>query len=180
MSFRECIAACNSPAITAARIWATNAPPLPPWGSSFPVWSISPVVSNLTISTAMPGTARDNCRAISSVWASAMALLRVPIRIIVACPLLMALARILQDHIRSLLGNHDRGSIGIARHQIRHHGRIDHAQALDAAHLEPLVNHGQRVVAHPAGRGRVIDGRAGLAAEGEDVVVADHLGAGIN
>src|SRR5262245_58872934 len=184
MSFRECIAACNSPASTAARIWATNAPPLPPCGSNFPVWSISPVVSNLTISTAMPGAARTSCRAISSVWTSAMTLLRVPMRMAVtnfpSMPQQCASARILQDHIRSLFVDHDGRRIGIARHQVRHDGGVDDAQALDAAHLEELVDHGERIVAHPAGRGRMIDRRAGLAAEGEDVILTGDLGAGID
>src|SRR5690349_19797855 len=175
MSFSECIAASSLPASTASRICATKAPPLPPCGSSLPVWSISPVVSNLTISTATPGAARDNCRAISSVWASAMVLLRVPIRMPVTCPLRIALARVLQDHIRCLLGYHDCRGIGIARHQIGHHGGVDHPQALDAPHLEPLVDHGERIVTHPAGRGRRIDGRTGLAAEGQDILVADDF-----
>src|SRR6516225_11916304 len=34
MSLSECIAACNSPLSTAARICATKAPPFPPWGRS--------------------------------------------------------------------------------------------------------------------------------------------------
>src|ERR1700694_739399 len=84
MSFSECMAACNSPEITALRISATNAPPLPPCCNSLPVWSVSPVVSNLTISTSISGAAAVRRRAISSVCASAMALLRVPIRIRIA------------------------------------------------------------------------------------------------
>ncbi|MGY4502617.1 hypothetical protein ACVWYH_006574 [Bradyrhizobium sp. GM24.11] len=79
MSFSECIAAWSSPDSTAARICATKAPPLPPWGNSLLVWSRSPVVSNLTISTSRSGMAAVKRRAISSVCASAIALLRVPI-----------------------------------------------------------------------------------------------------
>ncbi len=48
-------------------------------------------------------------------------------------------------------------------------GRIDHPQAIDAAHLKPLVDDRERIVAHPAGRGRVIDRAAGAAAEVEQI-----------
>ena len=41
---------------------------------------------------------------------------------------------VLQDHVGRLLGDHDGRRVGIARHQVRHDGRIDHAQAFDAAH----------------------------------------------
>jgi hypothetical protein len=81
MSLSECIAACNFPDRTASRISATNAPPLPPCCNSLLVWSESPVVSNLTISTSISGTAAVRRREISPVWTKAIVLLRVPIRI---------------------------------------------------------------------------------------------------
>src|SRR5664279_423119 len=207
MSLSECIAACNAPETTALRISATKAPPLPPCCSSLLVWSESPDVSNLTISTSRSATDAVRRRAISSVCASAITLLRVPIRMRVtaiqvpfdaakssrqifgpedrasrrrnanACKArpTPALPRILQDHVGGFFGDHDRGSVGIARHQVRHDRGIDHTQALDAAHPKPLIDHRQRIVAHTAGRGRMIDRAAGPAAEVQQVLVAGHL-----
>ena len=58
-----------------------------------------------------------------------------------------ALPRILQDHIGGLFGDHDGGGVGIARHQVRHDRGVDHAQALDAANAQPLIDHGKGIVA---------------------------------
>ena len=43
-----------------------------------------------------------------------------------------------------LLADHDRRRIGVGRHDARHHRRVDHAQPVDAAHAQPLVDHRAR------------------------------------
>src|SRR5258708_28513738 len=48
--------------------------------SNYLFWSVSPTFSNWTISTSRSGAAADSGRAMPSVWASAITLLRVPIR----------------------------------------------------------------------------------------------------
>ena len=57
---------------------------------------------------------------------------------------------------------------------------IDHAQSLDAAQPQALIDHGERIVAHSAGRGRMIDGRPGLAAELKQVLIARDIGSRID
>src|SRR6516162_417155 len=146
MSLSECIAAWSFPSSTAARICATKAPPLPPCGNSLLTWSASPVVSNLTISTSIPETAAASRRAISSVCASAIVLLRVPIRNRFATRRAPVSPRILQDHVGGLFSDHDGRRVGVARHQVRHDRSVDHAQAFDAANFEALIDHGERIV----------------------------------
>ena len=85
------------------------------------------------------------------------------------------LARILQDHVGRLLGDHNDGGVGIARYQIRHDGGIDDAQALDPAKAKPLIHHRERIVAHPAGRGRMIDRAAALPAKSQQILIAHNL-----
>src|SRR5690348_11197072 len=213
MSFNECMAACNWPARTASRISATKAPPLPPCFKSLLVWSTSPVVSNLTISTSMPGIAAERRRAISSVCTKAIALLRVPIRSriatteapresISACkPRLtrdadrieradtlskrarsgfLKLARVLQDHVGCFFRDHDDGRIGIPRNEVRHDRSVDHAQAFDAANGKPLVDDRERIISHPAGRCRMINGAAPRAAKAQQLRIAHDLCTGID
>src|SRR5260370_309282 len=210
LSLSECIAACNSPEITALRISATNAPPLPPCGNSLLVWSVSPVVSNLTISTSISGAAAVSRRAISSVWTSAMALLRVPIRIRIATthapfeaaqdlrlfsgrkhkaslcrkanarPALPVLPRILQDHVSGFFSDHDHRRVGITRNQVRHDRGVYHTQAFDAAKTKPRIDHGKRIASHSARRCRMIDRAAALPAEIQQFLIGRNLYAGIN
>src|SRR4051794_31184713 len=178
MSFSECIAACNSPDRTAARICATKAPPLPPCATSLLVWSRSPVVSNLTISTSRSGMAAVRRRAISSVCASAIALLRVPIFSRVAKSNVLSaqcLSRILQYHVGGFFGDHDDRRVGIPRHEVRHDRTVDDAKAFEPPHLQPLVHHRQRVIAHTTGRGRMVDGAAALAAIIQNLGVRGYL-----
>src|SRR6201995_5124606 len=98
---------------------------------------MSPVVSNLTISTSVPNA--FSRRAISSVCASAMALLRVPMRKRSVTTRAPFSSRVFQDHVGGLLRDHDGRRVGVTRHQVGHHGGIDHAQALEAAHPQALV-----------------------------------------
>jgi len=69
--------------------------------------------------------------------------------------------------------------VGIAGHQVRHDRGVDHAQALDAANSELLIDHGQRVVAHPAGRGRMIDRTAALPGVSQQIGIGRDLRSGI-
>src|SRR3954465_7762416 len=182
MSFSECIAAWSSPDSTAARICATKAPPLPPWGSSLLVWSRSPVVSNLTISTSRSGMAAVRRRAISSVCASAIALLRVPILNRVAKPKSSqdaSLPRILQYHVGGLFGDHDDRRVGVPRHEIGHDRAVDDSEAFEAPHLQPLIDHRERIIAHTTGRGWMVDGAAPLTAIVQQLGIRGHLRSGI-
>src|SRR5262245_2123555 len=58
---------------------------------------------------------------------------------------------ILQNHGRSLLADHDRGSVGVAADHLRHDGRIHHPEATEPVHPEPWIHHGVRSVPHAAG-----------------------------
>src|ERR1700712_2955837 len=88
-------------------------------------------------------------------------------------------APVLQDHVRGLFGDHDDRRVGIAGHQVWHDRAVDHAQPLDAANFQALIDYRERVAAHPAGRCRMIDGAATPAAVRQQILVADDLGAGI-
>jgi hypothetical protein len=62
------------------------------------------------------------------------------------------------DQGAGALGDHDRGRVGVAAGQARHHRGVDHAQAVHAAHAQLAVHHRAIVAAHAAGADRVIDG----------------------
>jgi hypothetical protein len=47
-----------------------------------------------------------------------------------------------KDHVGSLLADHDGCRIGIAGNDAQHDRGIDHAQAGDTAHAQPLIDHG--------------------------------------
>ena len=53
-------------------------------------------------------------------------------------------------------------------------------QSLDAAQPQALTDHGERIVAHSAGRGRMIGSRPGLAAEHNQVLIARDIGSRID
>jgi hypothetical protein len=76
-----------------------------------------------------------------------------------------------EDHVGGLFGDHDGRGVGVAADQGRHDRGVDHAQSLDAAHLELGVDHGVWVGAHAAGADRVVDG-LGLGADEVDQAVA--------
>src|SRR2546421_11615687 len=56
-----------------------------------------------------------------------------------------------QDRPRALLGNDVGRRIGISRGDARHDRGVDHAQPLDAAHPQLVVDHRHRVAPHFAG-----------------------------
>ena len=58
------------------------------------------------------------------------------------------------DQIRGAFGDHDRGRVGVAAHDARHHRGVDDAKAVEPMHLELAVDHRP----DRAGAGRVIDG----------------------
>ena len=59
-------------------------------------------------------------------------------------------SRVLQDHVGAFLGDHDDRGVGVARDHARHDGAVDDAQALDATHFQPRVDHGAAIDAHAA------------------------------
>src|SRR5229473_7142461 len=63
----------------------------------------------------------------------------------------------LQNQVRALLADQDRGGVGVAGDQRRHDRGVDHPQAGDAAHAQFRIDHGVGVGPHPAGADRVID-----------------------
>jgi len=82
----------------------------------------------------------------------------------------------LPDQIGGLFADHDGRRIGVAADQGRHDRGIDHAQALDAMHLQLRIDHGHRIGPHLAGADRVIDRIDPRAQDGADVVVGLHVG----
>jgi hypothetical protein len=79
---------------------------------------------------------------------------------------------VLEDHVGTLLADHDRGRIGVAGHDCRHDRGIDHAKPCKAVHSQPFVGHGGRVLPHSAGADGMEGGGAAAADEIEQLVVA--------
>ena len=80
----------------------------------------------------------------------------------------------LTDQIGGFFRNHDCGRIGVAGRDQRHDRGIDNTQTIDATDPQPLIHHGQWIVAcvaHLAGAGPVVHRLQGLACIGDNVVV---------
>ena len=56
---------------------------------------------------------------------------------------------------------------------------IDHPQPLQAANPQSLIDHGERIGSHSAGRSRVIDGAAALPAVVQELLIGLDLDTGI-
>ena len=72
-----------------------------------------------------------------------------------AVPVLMALRRsgslrVLEDHRRPLLADHDRGRVGVAADHLRHDRGVHHPEAADAMHPQPRIDHGVGSMPHAA------------------------------
>ena len=85
-----------------------------------------------------------------------------------------------EDQIGGPFGDHHGRGGGIARSDGGHHRGIDHAQAGDAAHLQPRIGHRVRVAvcAHFRGAHRVEDGGADFARRMDKVGIGGDLSAG--
>ncbi len=77
-----------------------------------------------------------------------------------------------EDEGGALLRDHDGRRVGVARRDARHDRRVDHAQACDAAHAQPIVDDGERVDAHAARADGVEDRRAEIAGRAPQLGVA--------
>lgn len=82
------------------------------------------------------------------------------------------------DHVRGLLGDHDHGRIGVARHHLGHDGSVNDAEAADPVELELVVDDRAGVVgrSHLGRAGVVVDGGGVLAAHAGPVFVRPQLG----
>ena len=87
----------------------------------------------------------------------------------------MALGRCFQDHIGGLLGDHDGGSVGVARHQRGMTEASTTRRPSTPMHAQLRVDHGIRPMTHLAGADRVVDGRAGHARVVQQGLVADQV-----
>jgi len=70
--------------------------------------------------------------------------------------------RVLLDHLRGLLRDHQHRRAGIARDDARHDRGIDHAQPGDAMHTQTGIHDGITALAHGTGTHRMEDGGANL------------------
>ena len=83
----------------------------------------------------------------------------------------------LEDHVRPLLGDHDRGRVGVAGGDGRHDRRIDDAQSGQSSQLQRRIDDGGRIRAHAAGADRVEDRRPDLAGGMLELVLRHRPGA---
>ena len=92
---------------------------------------------------------------------------------------------VLENPLRRLLGHHQRGRIGVAAGDDRHHTGIHHAQprnqAARAAHAQPRIDHRHRIVIAPhlGGADRVKDGGGNVASQARQVGICLELDAGL-
>src|SRR5215472_4550051 len=63
--------------------------------------------------------------------------------------------RVLEDHRRAFLADHDRGRVGVAAWNLRHDRGVGDAQSLDPVDAQPRIDHRIDLAAHPAGADRV-------------------------
>ena len=62
--------------------------------------------------------------------------------------------KIFQDHICSLLSDHNNRTVGVPPNYSWHHTAVHNSQPLQTSHSKPVVQHGS----HGAGSHRVVDG----------------------
>src|SRR6476619_2535946 len=81
-------------------------------------------------------------------------------------------SRILEDHVRTLLRDHERRRVGVAGHEEWHDGGVDNAQRLYSSHAQARIDHRRGVAAHLARAGRVERDPAALPQEIQEIRVA--------
>jgi diguanylate cyclase (GGDEF)-like protein len=82
------------------------------------------------------------------------------------------------DQISALLGDHDRGCVGVAAHDVGHDRSIDHPQTFDAAHTQFRIDHRHGIDPHLTGPDGVKYRGHTFLDERREIVVGRHARAG--